>query len=1104
MDKISNVIKNVIMPIIKKFVKFFVFHLIVPIFIVIFVIALLWYIVDKGIVQNITELIVGDGANSHYIKTIVDDNNRVYKVDENLLSNINSKIDNNSVSRDNLGLDDKLLQEFIKADVITTLPDLRRKNEIWLPYDGDDVQGCIKFVRRYEDGSSETMEYVPFNTFQQMLAKFGYNGLKDSEGNSVEINQDNVYKTKDEVLANYNVLRGYFTLDEEKRLIISKISTTETKKEYNSYAKEEGCSDSEDFDYYVSIEKIDYQLELSKKAYSMPVEFLISILATSENSGFVKEVAKLGNDSKIEISIYDYNTEIESVTKEDFYSEFYMKKSVDYSYEVEVETTEENKEETTKEDKENKGNKKENSSDSTKTSKVTQTVSKKEEQKLDDNKQAIVPPENEPETTPETKEEEPKKEVLNDSKSVYGYVKKGINLTGDNAYCKTIRTTNETSNSLCVTMAKTWVMDVTADVILSTDSKVTTEGEEKSEAGTSQIPSSEISDLSGYASVSDYHHLLNYISITDIPENAQIKNSSEEIYEKRGESEYFTSIITKSKALNIVSNIELKEEKFLSLLKVNPNVNPEVFDKVNRNLNTKVLEYENQTGYKFEPEDTLLNGALALFDYLHTSVRTQSYEEIMRYLFYVYTGIDYGYTTLSFDEYSPTEFTGVQSTVYAGSSFEYKIWITLKNAGYSDIAIAGALGNFKQECNFKAYCEERYDGNSSQKELCEKYIADVDSGVITKDEFINSRTGFGLVQWTYHSRKAAFYDFVKSVNGSIGDEALQIEFLMAELGNPISGSSASNFTGACIMENNSFTDSYDGMHYGPHTLSDWTNAQTPEDAAEAFDCVYESGTGVELRKRYARELYEKYQNMSTGGMILERMGENGKSKEGLIIARYQAPNGKIFTTFNQGGGSGGIGGIFQTGCNRAAQISVCSAYYYEQGKDDAYIIQRGKDAPNNTCPGWRTMYDECGLEAWTTWENNSMSPQITPEQIKEVLVKGGYLVFCVKGNKSAFGTADSSSKVLSKYGHAWAGTQHYIAILSYRIGENGEEIYVSSSSRCDHKDESTIMTGWHPLDEFSYATYKGSEVPNYIKSVTEIYEKSQNATPVYVKSSGKV
>ena len=1090
-NNIGNKIKEIIVFLLKKLVKL-VLVSVLPVFLTIVVLAILYFIVDKNVVQKVKDVILGDGSNSITYKTVVYEDERVYKFDEDIIDKISKGVENNSIDNIKLGLTKDLLVDFIRADVITTLPDLRSRDKIWTSYTGDDVQGCIKFVRKFDDGSSITMEYLPFKQYQELIAKFGYK-LKDSEGNTIEIDSSAVYNTKSEIETNYPTLRGYFTLDSDKRLVISKLTTIEEKKEYNSYAKEEGMADSESFTYYVSAETIDYQLELSKKAYSMPMEFLVSVLGSVENSGFCKEMAKLALDSKIEISIFDHAKEIVTDSKEDYSSDFYLKKTIDYSYEEVVETPAENTDTNTEVINTN--------------TEVTKTVNKAKNKDEDEIK---IVGEDEgggggQSQTPETTEEVPQTVKKNDSKSIYASIQKGINMS--DPYCTTHRVLNETSNSLCVTLAETWFMDVMADVSLTESVTTTSDSDsdgEANEASRGQYLSSEITDLSGYTLVTDYHHLLDKLTFTDIPTDAEITNQTEEVYEKRGETHYTTDITTTTKTLAIVSKIELKEEKFLSLLRVNPNTN--VFDKTDRSVNTKILEYTHYTGEKFRAEDTLLVGAEMLFDCLKVSQRVQAYEEIMRYLFYVYSGTNYGFTSLTFSEYEPSEFTSISPTVFSGSSFEYKIWMTLKNAGFSDEAIAGAMGNFQQECSFHAYCLEDYDGKSNQKELCEKFIADVDSGVISREEFINNYKGFGLVQWTYHTRKGAFYDFVKSIEGgSIGSEELQIEFLMAELGYPLAGSTASNFTGACIMTNNSFTDPYDAISYGPHTLADWTDAQTPEDAAEAFDTIYESGSGVALRKKYARELYEKYKNMTTGGMILYRMGDNGVSKDnGLIIARFQAPTGKVFTTFNQGGGTGGIGGVFQTGCNRAAQISVCSAYYYEQGKSDEYIIQRGKDAPDKTCPGWRTMYDECGLEAWTTWEHNNMQPQPTPEQIREVLTRGGYLIFCVKGNKDDFGTGDSSSKVLSKYGHAWAGTQHYIAILAYRMTDQGEEIYVSSSSRCDHKDESTIMTGWHPIDEFTYASHKGKEVKNYVKSVTEIYEKSLNASPIIVTNGSKV
>ena len=60
-----------------------------------------------------------------------------------------------------------------------------------------------------------------------------------------------------------------------------------------------------------------------------------------------------------------------------------------------------------------------------------------------------------------------------------------------------------------------------------------------------------------------------------------------------------------------------------------------------------------------------------------------------------------------------------------------------------------------------------------------QYTEDVDSGKYTN--FVHDSAGYGLVQWTYHSRKENLYRYVKSKKGSIGDIALQVDFLIDEI-----------------------------------------------------------------------------------------------------------------------------------------------------------------------------------------------------------------------------------------------------------------------------------------------------------------------------------
>lgn len=113
------------------------------------------------------------------------------------------------------------------------------------------------------------------------------------------------------------------------------------------------------------------------------------------------------------------------------------------------------------------------------------------------------------------------------------------------------------------------------------------------------------------------------------------------------------------------------------------------------------------------------------------------------------------------------------------------IWYALKEKGFSDVAVAAIMGNMEAESNCVAY---RIQGDFSagyQKSIA--YTSDVDRGVITRNQFIYSGPGgggYGLCQWTYSTRKAGLYDMAKSRAVSIGDEKLQIDWLVEELNQP--------------------------------------------------------------------------------------------------------------------------------------------------------------------------------------------------------------------------------------------------------------------------------------------------------------------------------
>lgn len=115
-----------------------------------------------------------------------------------------------------------------------------------------------------------------------------------------------------------------------------------------------------------------------------------------------------------------------------------------------------------------------------------------------------------------------------------------------------------------------------------------------------------------------------------------------------------------------------------------------------------------------------------------------------------------------------------------GSTNAQKIWNFCISRGLTPYGAAGLIGNIDAESaliaiNLQDSCQGRLGCND------ETYVALIDSGVYTKEQFIYDRAGFGLCQWTYWTRKKALYEYAKSTGRSIGDLEMQLEFLFIEL-----------------------------------------------------------------------------------------------------------------------------------------------------------------------------------------------------------------------------------------------------------------------------------------------------------------------------------
>lgn len=106
------------------------------------------------------------------------------------------------------------------------------------------------------------------------------------------------------------------------------------------------------------------------------------------------------------------------------------------------------------------------------------------------------------------------------------------------------------------------------------------------------------------------------------------------------------------------------------------------------------------------------------------------------------------------------------------------IWDYLKNKGLNDYAVAGILGNLREESGLKPDNLQ----NSYQKSLGhtdESYTRAVDNGGY--NNFVKDCAGYGLAQWTYWTRKQALLNYAKAYGSSIGNLTMQLGFLWQEL-----------------------------------------------------------------------------------------------------------------------------------------------------------------------------------------------------------------------------------------------------------------------------------------------------------------------------------
>lgn len=107
-----------------------------------------------------------------------------------------------------------------------------------------------------------------------------------------------------------------------------------------------------------------------------------------------------------------------------------------------------------------------------------------------------------------------------------------------------------------------------------------------------------------------------------------------------------------------------------------------------------------------------------------------------------------------------------------------KAWRMLYEKGYPETAIAAIIGNLYAESNcISINLQNCYNKSMHMSDI--DYTNSVDCGVYKN--FVNDACGYGLAQWTYKTRKEALLRYARERKKSIGDFAMQVNFLDHEL-----------------------------------------------------------------------------------------------------------------------------------------------------------------------------------------------------------------------------------------------------------------------------------------------------------------------------------
>ena len=356
----------------------------------------------------------------------------------------------------------------------------------------------------------------------------------------------------------------------------------------------------------------------------------------------------------------------------------------------------------------------------------------------------------------------------------------------------------------------------------------------------------------------------------------------------------------------------------------------------------------------------------------------------------------------NFSIYDPENFSSV-SNIY-GNSVAEKLWYALIDAGYSEYAAAGALGNIYAESgmipnNLQNSCEDRLGTD-------EEYTNRINCGNYSLDEFMTDSAGYGLCQWTTEGRKKGLYEYTVDQGYNVDSVDKQILYFLAEITGK--GEAADYISGRRTkgsIKNEGITSTHD----------DWASATSVDDATLYFMRFFESPEKKDTLS-YRHDKAEEYYRQFSGNQRTT-VDKSDWTQKGVSCPQYKQSNSAWANNpYNYESGKT----IRDGGCGACALAMAVSGLTNSSITPDVIVSYLNSIGTNTVYYGYdssKAVASRYGLTFQSINRNDKTA-------INAALDAGKCLIFSIKSNG------------------IYTGDGHYI--MCY--GRNGDKYYVLESA----------------------------------------------------------